>query len=179
MNHDNKPADEAEPLSDARLLARAVGIAARVHETQIDKAGEAYVLHPLRLLLRAQPWGTHAQIVAVLHDVLEDAEPPGSWNGERLQNEGFPPVVVDALQLVTRKREKTHGVDETYNEFVQRILDAGGDAGKIARRVKLLDLEDNMTMTRLKADLTDKDVARLREYHAAYKCVEEALHRDV
>ena len=169
---------ETNSTKEAPFLARAVHIAARVHENQTDKAGQAYILHPLRLLFRAQAWGTNTQIVAVLHDVIEDAEPPETWNSQKMRDEGFSDDVVDALNLVTRRKLKTHGVDETYDEFVQRILGAGGEAGKIARRVKLLDLEDNMTLTRLKAALTDKDVARLREYHAAYGILEDAVRRD-
>ena len=162
----------------AHLLARAIHVAARVHQKQTDKGGEAYILHPLRLLFRAQAWGINTQIVAVLHDVIEDAEPPEIWNSQKVRNERFPSEVADALDLVTRRRQKTHGVDETYGQFVQRILDAPGEAGKIARRVKLLDLEDNLTMTRLKDALADKDMARLREYHTAYRFMESAVRRD-
>ena len=44
------------PISESspNLLAKAVRIAAVAHEHQVDKAGEAYILHPLRLMARAQ-----------------------------------------------------------------------------------------------------------------------------
>ena len=155
-------------------LARAVAIAAHVHENQTDKADESYILHPLRLFFRAQSFGAETQMVALLHDVIEDAEPPGSWDEARLQGEGFSETVTGALDLLTRRRQKTHGTEETYAEFVQRILFAPGVSGKIARVVKRLDLEDNMTMTRLKNDLSDSDVARLKEYHAAYRQIKQA-----
>ncbi len=176
-NHSAPTAPEAAS-DEARLLARAIGIAARVHETQKDKAGESYILHPLRLVFRAQSWGQRAQMVAALHDVVEDAEPAGTWNADRLRAEGFPSEVIDAVDLLTRRRETTHGFDETYEAFVRRILDATGAGSTLARRIKLLDLEDNMTMTRLKTTLTDKDMARLREYHGAYGRIEEAVRRD-
>ena len=150
-------------------LARAVALAASVHENQTDKAGKSYILHPLRLFARAEPLGAEAQIIAVLHDVIEDAEPAGSWNAARLVSEGFSQTVVDALELLTRRRTATHGEDETYEAFIQRILDAPGLSGKLARQVKRLDLEDNMTLTRLQTELTDADLARLRQYHAAYQ----------
>ena len=47
---------DAEPHTVAapqRLLGKAVRIAASAHEHQVDKAGEAYILHPLRLMTRA------------------------------------------------------------------------------------------------------------------------------
>ena len=37
-----------------KLLDKAARIAASAHEHQVDKAGEAYILHPLRLITRAQ-----------------------------------------------------------------------------------------------------------------------------
>jgi len=51
-------------------LERAVAIAAQAHAGQRDKAGEPYILHPLRVMLRMAT--DELQIVAVLHDVLED-----------------------------------------------------------------------------------------------------------
>ena len=49
---------------------RAIEIAARAHAGQVDKAGEPYIFHPLRLMLSLS--GVHAQMAAVLHDVVED-----------------------------------------------------------------------------------------------------------
>jgi guanosine-3',5'-bis(diphosphate) 3'-pyrophosphohydrolase len=49
-------------------LERAVEIASRAHAGQEDKAGEPYILHPLRLMMRF--YTDSERIVAVLHDVL-------------------------------------------------------------------------------------------------------------
>ena len=53
-------------------LGRAISIAATAHADQFDKAGEPYILHPLRVMFAVQ--GFKAQTAAVLHDVLEDTE---------------------------------------------------------------------------------------------------------
>ena len=37
-----------------QLLARAIAIAAEAHQRQLDKAGSPYILHPLRMMMRAQ-----------------------------------------------------------------------------------------------------------------------------
>lgn len=148
----------------AALLARAIAIAATVHEEQKDEAGAPYILHPLRLMSRAET--LDAQIVAVLHDVVEDSP----FTREDLRAEGFSDLIVEAIGLLTRRKE-----EEGYNEFIQRILDAEGPAGALARRVKLLDLEDNMMLTRLSDDLSDKDVQRLREYHRAHRRIKAVL----
>jgi (p)ppGpp synthase/HD superfamily hydrolase len=166
------PGDNADA---ALLLSRAVAIAARVHEKQKDKAGGAYILHPLRLMLRAESDGE--RMVAVLHDVVEDSyDTETPYDLERLRAEGFPPTVVEAVDLLTRRKPETHdGASESYDEFIGRILHAPeGAARTLALRVKLLDLEDNMTLTRLAA-LDDEGLERLRRYHGAHGRIKAAL----
>jgi (p)ppGpp synthase/HD superfamily hydrolase len=132
-------------------LARAVSIAAQAHEHQKDKGGAPYVLHPLRMMFQMQ---TDAEkTVAVLHDVLEDAE---GWTVERLREEGFSEEVVGALDCVTKRN------GEDYGAFIERAA-----SNPVALKVKLADMKDNMDLTRLGA-LTEKDVARLQKYHRFY-----------
>ena len=134
---------------EPNLLGRAARIAAVAHEHQVDKVGEAYILHPLRLMSRAQT--DDERIVALLHDVVEDSD----RTSKALAEEGFPQRIVDAIGCLTNRE------GESYDDFISRVL-----TNSLAVRVKLLDIEDNMDMTRLGA-LTDKDIERLRKYHAA------------
>ena len=113
-------------------IERAVAIAAEAHTGQTDKAGSVYLLHPLRLMLRAE--SDEERIVAVLHDVVEDSD----WTLAALATEGFSEEILAAIDSVTRRD------DETYDEFVRR---AGENP--IGRRVKLLDLEDNCDLGRI------------------------------
>ena len=144
-------------LSLNQLLGRAVAIAATAHQNQLDKANAPYILHPLRLLLRGQT--PLEQIVAVLHDVVEDSD----WTLEQLMAEGFPSEAIAALNCLTRRS------DESYDEFIDRVL-----TNPLAMRVKRYDLEDNMTLTRMTV-LTAKDVERLQRYHAVYQRLLQAL----
>ncbi len=48
----------------------AIEIAVRAHGGQVDKGGQPYILHPLRLMFAVD--GPIAQQAAVLHDVVED-----------------------------------------------------------------------------------------------------------
>ena len=132
-----------------KLLAKAARITAVAHEHQMDKAGEAYILHPLRLMARAQT--DDERIVALLHDVVEDSD----WTSKALAEEGFPQRIVDAIGCLTNRE------GESYDDFISRVL-----ADPLAARVKLLDIKDNMDMTRL-GELADKDLERFRKYHAA------------
>lgn len=147
--------------SEAALLARAITLAAQAHEAQRDKAGAPYILHPLRMMQRAQT--DREKIVAVLHDVVEDSD----WTLDGLAKEGFPPDIVAAIDCLT------HREGESYDDAIERVLTA-----PLAMRVKFYDLEDNMTLSRLSA-LTDRDLERVRRYHRAHQRLLEALARAV
>ena len=62
------PSIASNPMS---TLERAIQIAALAHAGQFDKAGQPYILHPLRVMFRMEE--EHERIAAVLHDVVEDS----------------------------------------------------------------------------------------------------------
>ena len=127
-------------------IERAIEIAATAHAGQRDKAGQAYILHPLRVMLRVD--GEHEQMAAVLHDVVEDT----SITIDDLAREGFPIEVLRAIAALT----KLPG--ETRLEAAARAA-----ADPVARKVKLADNAENMGLSRI-PNPTDKDHARCREY---------------
>ena len=131
-------------------LEEAVEIAVAAHRGQTDKAGQPYLLHPLRLL--AQMRTASEQIVAVLHDVVEDSD----WTFEMLRERGFGSDILAALDALTRRE------DEPYEDYVERAATL-----PLARRVKIADLEDNLDVRRLGA-LTDTDRERLDRYRRAW-----------
>lgn len=134
------------------MLSKAIEIATKAHDGQVDKAGQPYIGHPLRVM--AMGTTEEEKIVGVLHDVIEDSD----WTFERLTAEGFSSEVVDALQCVTKLSES-----EPYDKFIQRVK-----ANPLAVKVKINDLTDNMDIRRL-AYISEKDVKRLRKYLKAYK----------
>lgn len=134
------------------MLNKAIEIATKAHEGQVDKAGQPYIGHPLRVM--AMGTTEEEKIVGVLHDVVEDSD----WTFERLTAEGFSAEVVDALRCVTKLSES-----EPYDKFIQRVK-----ANPLAVKVKINDLTDNMDIRRL-AYISEKDVKRLRKYLKAYK----------
>ena len=131
-------------------LEEAVEIAVAAHRGQTDKAGQPYLLHPLRLL--AQMRTASEQIVAVLHDVVEDSE----WTFEMLRKRDFGEDVLAALDALTRRE------DESYETYIERAA-----AHPVARRVKIADLEDNLDVRRL-GELTETDRERLDRYRRAW-----------
>ncbi|MBB3453948.1 (p)ppGpp synthase/HD superfamily hydrolase [Rhizobium sp. BK313] len=115
-------------MSDLRL---AIGIANRAHAGQLDKNGEPYILHPLRVMLAMET--EEDRIVGVLHDTIEDTY----VTPELLWRVGFSQRIIDAVLSVTRTR------GESYEEFILRAK-----ANEIGRRVKLADIADNLSPDR-------------------------------
>ncbi|MEA5673257.1 GTP pyrophosphokinase [Pseudomonas sp. MH2] len=130
-------------------LERAIVVATRAHEGQIDKGGAAYILHPLRVMARVST--PEQRIVAVLHDVLEDT--PLTLSD--LAREGFTLKILAALLALSRRE------GERYEDFVVRL---GSDP--LAREVKLADLADNSDLSRIVCP-GPADIARLSRYREA------------
>ena len=130
---------------------KAIQIAVSAHVGQVDKAGQPYILHPLRVMFSVET--PHERLAAVLHDVVEDTE----ITIDDLADEGFPTEVLDAIQALTKLKGESR-------------LDAAMRAVRnpIARKVKLADLADNMDMSRIPHP-TASDHARLREYENVRK----------
>ena len=133
-------------------LERAIEIATQAHEGQVDKAGNAYIGHPLRVMEMGRT--IEEKIAGVLHDIVEDTP----WTFEMLEAEGFAPEIIAALKCVTKISE-----NEDYAYFIERVK-----KNPLAVAVKINDLTDNMDIRRLPY-LSDKDVKRLKKYLKAYK----------
>ena len=147
---------ENEQLSGLmnEVLAMAVGMAAVSHAGTMNKDGTLYLLHPLRLMMKAKT--IPEQIVAVLHDTIEDTD----LTLDKLIEYEFPPEIIAALDALT-KRE-----GEDYKAFIERIA-----LNPLAVKVKLLDLYDNIDVTRL-PELGDWELKRTAKYHRAIKRLE-------
>lgn len=111
------------------VLTEAIKLAAQAHEGQVTKTGEPFILHPLRLMVRAG--SIAAMVVTVLHDVPEDCSPFFALQAELLAEEVGE---LGALWAVTKDPEKT------YMEQIRAIRALGG----VALEVKTLDVEDHI-----------------------------------
>lgn len=132
------------------IIEKSLEIALRAYAGRKDKAGQTYILHPLRLMNRMESDVERA--VALLHDVIEDSD----ITDEELLNEGIPKTVVDAVKCLTKREE------ENYDDFIARV-----SANDLATKIKIVDIEDNINVLRLKR-LTKKDLARVVKYHSAW-----------
>lgn len=142
-------------------LANAIRIAATVHEYQRDNGGNAYILHPIRIMMRLRTTDEELMSIAILHDVIEDSD---AWSLELFIKAGFSARVTNALKCLT------HPKDENYEDYIKRVA-----TNPDSVRVKLEDLRDNSDITRLKG-LRKKDIERMEKYHRAYLYL-SAVHK--
>ncbi|MGC9966710.1 MAG: GTP pyrophosphokinase [Syntrophobacteraceae bacterium] len=133
------------------ILEKAIEIALSAHKNQVDKAGQPYILHPLRVMLQMDT--EVEQIVAVLHDVLEDSD----LSSLSLRERGASQEILTVLDHLTHRKS------ESYAEFILRVMQ-----NPIAKKIKLADLWDNMDLRRL-PEATEEDFAMYRKYEKAYK----------
>jgi (p)ppGpp synthase/HD superfamily hydrolase len=116
----------------------AVAVAAEAHAMQRDKGGILQLAHGVEVASALGDDASEDELAAaVLHDVLEDTP----WTREQLLEAGVPLVVVEAVEHLTRIEQP---LKERYVDFVERTAEAPGEAGRIARKVKVADLTVNM-----------------------------------
>ncbi len=141
-------------------LERAIEIAQEAHKGVKDKGGHDYINHPIRVMHAMS--NDQEKIVAILHDVVEDSD----WTFERLKEEGFEDSVIESLRCVTKYSE-----EEDYQEFIKRAA-----TNKIATKVKMADIEDNLDLSRL-GTLTEKDLTRIEKYKKALKYLKALVNK--
>lgn len=146
------------------MLGTAIAIAATIHETQTDKGGNAYILHPIRIMMRLRTDDEELMSIAILHDVVEDSK--GVVTLEFLKEKGFSDRVVTALTLLT------HDPKVPYDQYIRQIA-----TNKDATTIKLGDLKDNSDLSRLKG-VRAKDFERHEKYIRAYTYLKEVSKAD-
>ena len=139
------------------MLDKAIHIATKAHGGQMDKGGQPYILHPLRVMFMRR--NETERICAVLHDVIEDS----NISIEYLREEGFSEEILSTLEALT-KRE-----NESYDDFINRVIE-----NKTARNVKLADLCDNMDLSRI-INPTQEDYQRVEKYRKAADRIFEVM----
>jgi len=126
---------------------KALKLATAVHEDQVDKNGEPYIHHPIRVAKKYE--NLDDKVVALLHDVVEDF-------GNKLLIQDllwhlFDPLTCRSVEAIS------HRQGETLEDYYQRVSWDG-----CARRVKIQDIFDNLDPDRLDK-LDDKTKKRLKK----------------
>jgi hypothetical protein len=136
-------------------------IASRHHAGQRNRFGDPVIDHVERV---AAAVPADARATALLHDLFELCPTVG----RRLRAKGLSRTELQALELLT------HAAGEPYEMYVRRIADAPGPAGRLARLVKLADLEDHLAHRSIPADAPPYEWARKQLLIAQARAVEAA-----
>lgn len=157
----------------AKLYSNAYFRAVYFAETELFdkkniKADELVIEHCYRVArICFENWGEDEQIVGILHDVLEDCDCMESTFA-KLSSQ-FSREICNAVLALTRCE------GESYSDYIRIV-----SKNQLARRVKLVDLMDNMNLTRLKNHPDMKDARRQVKYAKAFaKLMEVEAHDNV
>jgi hypothetical protein len=129
--------------------AIAHSIASQKHGGQRTRFGDPVIDHLARVAATVPP---DAQATALLHDLLELCPTAG----RQLRSKSLTPIELEALELLT------HAPGEPYEVYVRRIANAPGPAGRLARIVKLADLDDHLAHATIPPDVPPYAWARKR-----------------
>ena len=135
----------------SQYLHKAITIACEAHQGQSSINGEPYILHPLRLLIKAK--SNEERIIAILHDVIEKT----NISLADLKNKGFDQNIISSIDSLTRRG------GESYVDYIGRLMQ-----NRISVKIKLLDLADNIKMHSENNDNGIYDV-KINQYKNALK----------
>ena len=113
----------------SQYIHKAITIASEAHQGQSSINGEPYILHPLRLLIKAK--SNEERIIAVLHDVIEKS----NISLADLKNKGFDQNIISSIDSLSRRKS------ESYVDYIGRLMQ-----NRISVKIKLFDLADNIKM---------------------------------
>lgn len=169
-----------------KAIQRAEDIAYECHKDQKDKAGRSYIFHTLAvaantydiLMEIGEPISSSlysiCYIVALLHDVIEDA----NYNLQNIEKE-FGYDVAWAVCHLTRTR------NQKYSDYILNIHEKAAknklDSSNISKAlvvVKLADLRHSSDRSRLN-EITEKDERRFAKYELARKVLLYGRESDI
>lgn len=135
-------------------IEKAIALAAKKYAGQTDKNKLPCIFHPLRLMLKMK--SSDQQIVAVLHEILQDSD----ITVVDLISFGFSQEVIEAIQALTKNKH------ESLIEVAYRAV-----KNPIARLVKLADVIDRIDQYRIYRCFSH-DFRPLEEYQHIYQILQ-------
>lgn len=117
---------------------KAIELATVYHMGQIDKQGEPYILHIMRVTTSNRLTSLFERTCAALHDIVEDTD----IEVNHLYSFGFNTLVVTVVDGLTRRP------GDAYDSYIQDYVASKHPlaAVRLARiRVKLADLDDHIS----------------------------------
>lgn len=109
------------------------------HNNEMDKSGNPYIQHPVRIScsflknIGFEEDAIDCAIISLLHDVIESCSA-----ARAVIAQDYPEEIYEAVDALTRRE------NETYRAYIKRLC-----PNKLARKVKIADIEDNLSPIRL------------------------------
>ena len=128
-------------------LIQAIDFAKDVHVGQVDKGGLPYIIHPIMVRISLKDESEDIQIIAILHDVMED----GGVTEAQLTTLFGEHVGMSVNHLTRRKDEESYGCYIARIAFYPDVV-----------KVKIADLKDNLDMRR-RENISESLVERYTE----------------
>lgn len=141
----------------SEAVKKAMTIAYKAHEGQVDKGGYPYIFHPLHIAEKME--NEIEIIVALLHDVAEDTK----ITFEEMEAEGIPVAAIEALKLLC------HNKEIPYMDYIKAMQN-----NIVAMRVKRQDLLHNMDISRCPNN-KEKAMSRYKKYEKALELLKSQI----
>ena len=142
-------------------LEQSIALAAQAHDGELDKFGEPYILHVLRVVGLVPPG--EAKIVAALHDAVEHTD--------LAIPDDFSPAVRAALNAICRG-SGADGKKESWKDYIDRV-----SKNRLAALTNLADVRDRMAHLAYAPD--DQQAKYAPRYRYAMKILEPLVRGDV
>ncbi|OKH88168.1 HD domain-containing protein [Thalassospira sp. TSL5-1] len=138
-------------VSVIQQIKQARDWARRFHAGQVDKLGRDYIDHVADVAKRASVHGREAEIVAWLHDIVEDTPVTLAQIEET-----FGAAIREGVEGMTRRAGEDY-----FDDYLPRL-----QQNALARIVKLADMQHNMAKLDDLRAVNPTDAKRLSEKYA-------------
>ena len=136
---------------NTNTIIKAKEIAERVHGDKRDKKCYPYMAHILDVALRVSHLGESFEVVGLLHDAIEDAEPE-DFKKEitELIETSFSKEIVLAIKAMSKRQGEDY-----LEDYLPRIK-----GNKIATQVKIADSSHNLSKAHLFDEILKQEKLR-------------------
>ncbi len=117
-------------MSNGELISDAYALAAQKHRSQTDKAGKPYLYHCHAVAAAVRELGYEYEIIAVLHDIVEDTD----CSLDEIRNI-FGDVICAGVDAMTQRNSEDY-----FSEYLPRL-----EKNFIAVAVKMADAKHNFS----------------------------------
>ena len=159
------------PSTDISLIKKAYEVASRLHEGQVRKSGEPYIVHPLcvAIILADLELDKETIVAGLLHDVVEDTSMTEAEVRETFSEEVA--LLVDGVTKLDKLSYDSDKVEEQAENLRKMFLAMANDI-----RVILIKLADRLhNMRTLKYMSPEKQKEKARETMDIYAPIAQRL----